>query len=49
MILVAGRRGLIVSARGMTTMQVKLEPSDEVVVEGCCSECCYEFDVFDSV
>ena len=46
---VTSRRGLIALARGITPLQVSREPSDEVVVEGCCIECCCEFGMVHSV
>lgn len=44
-----GRRGLTVPEGGMTPSRVRCEPSDEVVVEGCCIECCCEFGMVHSV
>ena len=37
-----------VPARGMTLLQIRQEPSDEILVERCRRECCFQFAMFHS-
>ena len=38
----AGGRGLVVPVRGVAPSQVRREPSDQISVKGCVTDCCDE-------